>query len=306
MKKNSILFTVIISLVGFAFISCNFLTTSKPDSGITAPAIDVDSSGTALVITPTILSSTEYMNIFRYEVTGTGTDATVVENSLRCIGQILKSAEYTKTGTIIFFDKYTDNAKFYQYYVRYRTTNGYKVSKTTGTYAGRQTNADYKEVAVKLAGGVEKVKITYDADSAILSLNAAEVTIPNTDKDDTENPGQKIKFTFEVAISNSAQTRLFKLTEVTGVYQIDLRKVLPDQFLDTNLTIKALVGVETYEHTQGESENLATDYYNYYYSMPLKEITLHNIKDEEISYFVVKNENELVDLLEYPDGKISE
>ena len=178
---------------------------------------------------------------------------------------IIPSSNYNLSKTVSFTDYYSDSStSTYQYFTKYYTTSGYVTSKASEEFSGKTSGG---EKAISL-NSVTSTTLTYDTTTCVLSITAADITVP-TDHNSAA-------FTPMIAISNGTKTFLFALDTNGSNYEINLALALPDSFYDTALTIKYIVGEAAEEYDPSGSNVLYTCYY---YTEPL-DSTSFTIEDE--------------------------
>lgn len=282
MKK--IIFSFITVFI-FSLCSCDFLNiTNDKDSSssITAPVIETKSDG--LVISPTQVTGTVYLNIFRYEVDGATDSASIVANTTQNIGQVtlatINGSLYS--GSILFTDYYTSTSKYYQYFVRYKTSSAYKTSAVSGTYKGAGS-AGEKSITNKTAN--TPFQITLDNTQYILSVKNSDITMPAPlDASDS--------FDLMVGLNNGTNTILFPMTYDSGnsQYTVSLRNVLPDTFIAVPLTMKCIIGQTDVAVPKGTNDT-TTIYTLYHWTSPLSaEATVNSTAVDDFT--MPKNANE--------------
>lgn len=308
MKKN-ILFPLVLV---FSLISCDFLDIDSSDSGITAPSIKT--SGQQVIITPTTIGTAEYINLFRYEVSGTSADATIIENTMCNIGQSVKTKEYTKTGEIIFIDYYADKTKYYQYFARYKTPNGYLTSKTTATWQGVST--DVPEIT--RTDSSAPLEIVFNSTNNTLRFRADAISIPDIPTTiKVDELGNPISFAPMIAIYNTGKTQAFELQkEVDSTVSpsieywiLKLEDRIPESFFGKTLSINGIFGQDIDEHKNGQEESTnIIDYINYYWTLPLLKENISIISSESgetISHFIVTDDRTESDIFDYTDCELT-
>jgi hypothetical protein len=267
MKK---IFFILTAICIFSFSSCDFINVtnkSSDASAITAPAIESKSDG--LVVSPSYLAGTVYLNIIRYEVNGSTDSATIVENTTQNIGQVtvatINNSLYT--GSILFTDYYTDPSKYYQYFIRYKTSTEYKTSAVSGTYQGAGT-AGVKAITNNTSN--EAIQIVLNTSQYILSFTSTDIGIP-TPYDTTDS------FDLMIGLNNGTNTLLFPMTldSANNKYTLSLRNVLPDTFIATPLTMKCIIG-QTDATVQKGSNDTTTIYTVYHWTTSLSAAAVVN------------------------------
>ena len=131
MKKIILFFTTIIILT---FTSCDIIdiNNNETDTSIYAPTITNTTEG--LIIAPSIITGTLYMNIYRLVIKNNSIDSTTN------IGQITPATDYS--GPVQFTDYYCDSSKSYQYYIRYKTSHTYRYSEVSKTFTPTANNGE--------------------------------------------------------------------------------------------------------------------------------------------------------------------
>ena len=223
--KKIILFLTTLTIL--TFTSCEFIdiTNNEPDTSIYAPTITSATEG--LVIAPTIVTGTEYMNIFRYEISA---ESAIVENSTKNIGQINPADSYS--GPVQFIDYYCEASKSYQYYIRYKTSHTYRYSEASKTFV-LKTGSGEKAIT----SSEESVPVTFNKNQCILSFNSTLIDAIPTSYDTTKS------FNLMIGLNNSVSTYVFPMTlDSDNVYRVSLRNVIPSDFFDVDLELKCLIG----------------------------------------------------------------
>ena len=304
-------------MITFSLVSCNFIDTSKKQTGITAPNITKSSGSDTITITPTTVASSNYINIFREDA----------DLNIYNIGQIVKSENYTSTGEVNFIDYYTSGDKKYSYFARYKTSSGYHVSLSSGTYYGAPASGTDNEVSMQVdtTGGNSKLAVIYDSSAFTLKIKKSELKIPETydykNSIDTESA-----FTPMIAINNGSQTRLFELTEKniseestdesTGTttstdvayWFLDMRSKFPESFLNVELSIQGIVGQETEEvsNSENDDDTAETLYYVYRWTLPLgTDLIEISYTDSSVSKIIISPETDTSALLDYTSEEAS-
>ena len=273
--------------------SCGVVDFSNEKAEVPAPTVDI--SGENVIISIKTLAAYKYVNVIRYEVDDGTNNAGIKADSTFVIGQCVPQNASSALGTILFYDYYTDNTKFYQYYVQYMTPSGHVVSNTSGTVPGAGNGE------IQLTPDTAPVRIDYDSEQGLLSLEKARFDpMPETIN---SVPGTEEYFVLMVAISNGTRTQLFEFSESnltlngvpTDLYTINLKARLPESFIGRDLTIEGLVGSHE-EKKRGTYTNTDSFYFiNYCWTKPVaKTNTELYTKDSDgsstpKSYFVVEN-----------------
>ncbi len=304
-----VLFFSLITFI-FSLVSCNFIDTSKKQTGITAPNITKSSGSDTIIITPTTVASSTYINIFREDG----------DSNIYNLGQIVKTENYTSTGEVNFTDYYTSGDKKYSYFARYKTSSGYHVSLSSGIYNGAPAAGTDNEVSLQVdtSAGNSKITITYDSAAFTLKLKESELQIPET-YDYKNSIDTDSIFTPMIAINNGNQTRLFELTEKTITEEttgsdgtttstdvtywfLDMRSKFPESFLNVELSIQGIVGQEKEEISDSESDDGSSQilYSVYHWTLPLgTDLIEISYTDSSVSKIIVSPENDTSDLLDY-------
>ena len=289
MKKALFFLTALFSAALFS--TCGVIDFSNEKAEVPAPTVDY--AGNIISVSIKTITSYKYVNVIRYEVDDGTNNAGIKPDTTFVIGQCIPKKE--NLGVISFYDYYTDNTKYYQYYVQYMTASGHVVSNTSGTVQGAGTGEK------QLTPDSTPVRIDYDAEGGILSLEKARFDpMPETYY---SAPGSEEYFTLMVAISNGKRTQLFEFSESnltingvpTDLYSINLKARLPESFIGRDLTIQGLVGNQE-DKKRGTYTN--TDDYNfinYCWTKPVSktDIELYTKNDDGTSSphpdFVVEN-----------------
>ena len=278
MKKALFFLTALFSAALFS--SCGVIDFSNEKAEVPAPTVDI--SGDNVIVSIKTLASYKYVNVIRYEVDDGTNNAGIKADTTFVIGQSVPQNASASLGTILFYDYYTDNTKYYQYYVQYMTTSGHVVSKTSGTIKG--AGSGEKQLT---PGSTPPVHMDYDEESGILSLEKAWFDpMPETVN---STAGSEEYFVLMVAISNGTRTQLFEFSESnltlngvpTDLYTINLKARLPESFIGRTLTIEGLVGSQD-KDKRGTYENTTShNFINYCWTKPVKkdDVNLY-IKDE--------------------------
>lgn len=264
MKKilffNNIIFTLTALVCA---MSCNLININNSESSDTIEAPVIENGAGGWVISPATVTGTLYYNIFRYEVTDGTSSGTIVEGTTTSIGQVIPYTDTkanTYSGTVSFIDYYTDTSKYYQYYIRYKTSHAYRYSKVTGTYSGSGTSG---VKAITNNTGLEKIQIALDSSQYIISFASTDVTMP-TPFDATDT------FDVMVGLNNGVSTYLYPMTKDTAnnKYSLSLRNVLPSDFMDVTLTMTCIIG-QTDEKKLAGSNSETTLYTTYHWTSAL-------------------------------------
>jgi len=252
MKKTFFSLLVFFSLLT---VACGLIDIDNNDTTvIAAPSISIATEGH--VISPTIVTGTSYMSIFRYRVTDASNSATIVADTTVLIGQITPAENYT--GSVQFTDYYTASGEFYQYYIRYKTSHTYSYSSASGTYPGNG-NPGTKPIT-----GTAPLDILYTDSQYILSFTSSMINMPSP-KDSADT------FDLMVGLNNGISTLLFPFTfdNANSKYTMALRNVLPTDFLNTPLSMSCIVGQTDEDVVKGSNDNTVI-YTTYHWSSSLK------------------------------------
>ncbi|MBO4404155.1 MAG: hypothetical protein J5780_02350, partial [Treponema sp.] len=257
--------------------SCGVVDFSNEKPEITAPTVNSNNGDVIISIPPH--GGYKYVNVIRYEVADGSAGASSVQDSAVMIGQAIpqnvsageNDSPKLFSGNILFYDHYTDNTKFYRYYVQYMTASGRVVSSSTGTVQGAGTG----EIA--LTATPVPVRSDYDSSSGVLMLTKSFFDpMPETAKSE---PGNEEYFKLMIALSNGTRKQLFELSEAnvkiqgvdTEVYTINLKARLPESYIGSEITIEGFTG-----HQEDKDPGLYTsldvnkpNFINYYWTKPV-------------------------------------
>ena len=217
---------------------------------------DYDTSDKQVTLTiHKINSDTDYINIYRQE---TGGDEIVR-------GLIFPKDAPNNPMTYTFIDSLVKNGKSYKYRVRYHNPKGYYYSEWSSEIT-IDTILDAYDEADVLTYEDNSAKFNLDTTDYSLSLTAALIA-PSAIQDFS---GYKPM----LVISTSTKTQLFEVDNdfIAANKSISLRGLLPLDFMDTPITISAVLGQkrEYFNPTEPEEEKLITKFLSWTEPLNLK------------------------------------
>lgn len=258
------LLVICASVLIIAF-SCSLEASNSKDSastGIAAPTILADSDKLTITSAPIkdeyFLSTVTYANIFRME-----TNAPNGTGSWKNIGQVVLVKSTDSFDSFSFFDPYVTEDMYYSYVIRYCTTSGYVssgVAQSEKVASGKGT----KKVS---ASNVEAYYERNDESgiyTLCLTAPAAGITdIPSafTSLCLLISNGSSIK-PFEIAVPDTDASDATLKTVAIPTDTVEMHKLLPEAFLDVNLTAEGLILVT-------EKDDDTKKYKRYYWTEPV-------------------------------------
>ena len=243
MKKiNRSLFVLIIAAVCLsALTGCNWnLSDTKylerPDVNLEEKGFQIRGSY--------VNSNTKYINIYRQDVHDSKN--TKIE---RVAVLFPKGNDDPNDQTYIYKDKNVYSNHKYRYYVRFVTEDGEKNrtewSEPKAPKAGVDPSASF---AYNLNSGYYK----YDKDSMTLTIQGATDFTPplSTVIDDID------KYKPALVFQAGDLIQAFELSDPNTTKQVNLKTLLPQSFLNTDISLLGIVGQKKVENTSGKTTEL--------------------------------------------------
>lgn len=216
MNKKNLWVSIIFTYAVLCFFSCNSLFNEEEDSQVYLPAPMVTTNSTSVTISCNTSENTLWINVFRSE------DSVEPYN----IGQIIPKKKFSNS--VQFIDNHMDPAKNYKYYIRsaIKDETGIIHSNTKSVSVDAIGSAT-GEIAVSFSG-----TITYDGTS-VLTFSA----LPTASQGDAC-----------ITLSNGKTTLFIPVATTT----LELRDLLPEDFIGVPLTTKGLVAQIATEDTKNK------------------------------------------------------
>ena len=258
MKKIVGLFAAALVFAGIsAVISCSLTQSeSEPDEGIKAPTIAPGADGASYIISASAIKNSIlednilYANIIREQCSDAKFSGTVTAMN---IGQINRTEATTDFDSFIFVDKFT-NGDYYRYYVRYYDSSSkvYLYSNKTDPVSGNAAS----EANLTPTDTTFYYDYTCNNQTETYTLTSDDaVTVPSSDFSE-----------LAIVLSNGSSVKPFKLTGLASGATVvpvgsltELYRILPDAYLDVELTVKGIIGIAQL------TEATETSRFDYYY-----------------------------------------
>lgn len=241
MKKLSKFSKILLSfmLISLSFLSCN-LEIEEEDK-LSPPTCDADAGNCISFSIKKYNSETQYINIYRKDITDSDTNAPY-EN----IGLIFPKNFPDKEQTNGFKDIFVKNGHSYVYYAR--IFDGQKYIKTQESYEIKiPSNANCFPDTADFTYNVNQATFTYDSENFT-------ITIDGTITDSTNIPSNR-SFTPVVIISSSEKSETFVLPPLVNGTVISLQSILSNDFFNKNIVIEGICGQEIeYDDSNTEIE----------------------------------------------------
>lgn len=206
-------------------ISCNF--TVEDTSLLNKPDIEETSAGIGVRI-PVLNATTQYINLYRRDVTdtNTGTNAKIIS-----LGILFPQVIGNQTSSYFFEDINIYKTHKYQYYVRYTDNDG--ISYTSA----------WSDVAKAKSGFDSEIPLTYNTSTVKFSFNEKNQTLkihgtilPPGIPDFNEN------YVPVISVKSDTASEVFELGELSEDEPINLRGILSSDFMDKEITIIGILG----------------------------------------------------------------
>lgn len=223
MKKGTSLFFISIAILGITLFSCKL---KIEDTDLyDAPLAHITESQITIVI-PKMNSDTKYINIYRRDKTD--------NNEIINIALLYQPLALEKDNkTFIYTDSLVLQNHSYDYMVRYYSDGEYYYSAwseiievETGTYS--------YPAGTSLKFETSGAKLIYEKSNHTLTINGT-ITIPGITNFATEYYPMLI-------IKSETATQTFLISSIADGTDIPLVGMLPQEFLDTDITIQGIVG----------------------------------------------------------------
>lgn len=239
MNKKFFFVGFVCAFVVLCLFSCDSLFKEKEDSEANLPAPMVTTNSTGVTLSCNTSENTLWINVFRSE------DSNEPYN----IGQIIPKTKFSNS--VQFVDKHMDSTKAYKYYIRSAIKDSTGIvhsnTKTVSVSAiGTATGA----ISVSFSG-----TITYNEES-LLTFSALPTATEGTPC---------------ITLSNGETTLFIPVTATT----LDLRELLPEEFLGVKLTTKGLVAQIVEEEEQNN--------WDMYYWSPKTDISILKASDTSVT-----------------------
>ena len=240
MKKGTSIFTVI-SILCLTLCACNL---SLEDTDLLdAPEASPLNNQISIII-PKINNETKYINIFRQESSDT---------DVKSIGIVFPKAIINKN--YFFVDELAVKNRSYKYKVRYCDKSGYRETKWSSQISTKDLTFPHDE-SETMKYDATGAKFNFDKDDYTLTING---TI--SEPDFTGYSSTIYKPMIIVSNLETNKSEAIKISSIANHTIIPLRNILPNYFLDTNISIVGIVAQRNvYVDENAEEDKLETMY----------------------------------------------
>lgn len=245
MKKTkiSLLFISAIIFSSITFNSCNFNLSET--NYLTRPDVELVENG--FRINGTYVSSDiDYINIYRQDL------STSAKNPRTERVAILypKGDETSGNQNYFYIDKNIYKLHEYRYYVRFVTTKG---EKNRTDWSEKKTHKDYgADTAASFKYDIKNTYYKFDSDNLTLNLSEdKDFTAPTVISDIAE-------YVPSLVFQAGDTIQVFELTTPNTTKTINLKTLLPQNFLTTDITLLGIVGQKKVYNTSGTTPILQT------------------------------------------------
>lgn len=259
---------------GFLFSACDGINFSNDKKDITSPTVSAES--TAIIVQPAIYTSAAYMLVYRKVVGVDGSDFN--------IAQIVREENSPSNMPVSFIDYYTDSAKEYVYYIKYKTSDGYLVSEDSDVINGAGTG----EAEFTLAAGTE-INATYKVLEEKLYITQADITAIPQDPTPAE-------FSLYLSVNNGVRSLLFEMDKNATDYYLNFKEKLPSNFRNVNLDVEKFNLVGQYYFPKFNNDLTVLYYVVYIRSKPVK-VNI-SFDDPEVDSIII-HDNDSNDIFDY-------
>ena len=222
MKKGTSFILLFAAILGITFSSCKLKI--EDESLYDKPAVHVTENQVTVVISK-VSVDTKYINIYRRDKQN---------DEVYNIGILFHpEALLEDNKNYIYVDSLVKEGHSYDYRVRYRINDEYFYSEWSNKIEVTSENNAYEE----------SVNLTYQANGATLIYEKTDFTLkidgnmtaPDFPEFSTEN------FKPMLIFKSDKLTQAFEIASIADDTIIELRGLLPSEFLDTNISILGIV-----------------------------------------------------------------
>ncbi len=227
MKKGTSFFYIFIAILGITFFSCKLKI--EEESLYDKPGVNVTSNQVTVII-PNINSATKYINVYRRDKQN--------DEQINIGIMYYPSALENDNKNFCYIDSLVTATHFYEYRARYCINNEYYYTEWSDKIEIKSNYNCYPETT-NLKYQTSGSYIVFEATDSTIKFNGT-VTPPNFSEFASDYKPMLI-------IKNSSQTQAFEIsaTAITNHTAIELIGLLPQSFLDTDITIQGIVGQKT-------------------------------------------------------------
>ena len=222
MKKGTSFILLFAAILGITFSSCKLKV--EDENLYDKPAVSITKDQVTVVISR-VSVDTKYINIYRRDKQN---------DEVYNIGILFHpEALLEDNKNYIYVDSLVKEDHSYDYRVRYRINDEYFYSEWSNTIEVTSENNAYEE----------SVNLTYQANGATLIYEKTDFTLkidgnmtaPDFPEFSTENYKPMLIF------KSDKLTQAFEIASIADDTIIELRGLLPSEFLDTNISILGIV-----------------------------------------------------------------
>jgi len=228
MKKGTSFFYIFITILGITFLSCKLKV--EEENLYDKPGVNVTTNQVTVII-PNINTDTKYINVYRRDKQN--------DEQINIGIMYYPSALENDNKNFCYIDTLVTASHSYQYKARYCINGEYYYTDWSDTIEIESTYNCYPETT-NLKYQTNGAYIIFEATDSTINFNGT-VTAP--DFPEFASEGYKPM----LIIKNSSQTQAFEIsaTAITNHTAIGLIGLLPQSFLDTDITIEGIVGQKT-------------------------------------------------------------
>ncbi len=228
MKKGTSFFYIFIAILGITFFSCKLKV--EEESLYDKPGVNVTANQVTVII-PNINTDTKYINVYRRDKQN--------DEQVNIGIMYYPYALENDNKNFCYIDTLVTAGHSYQYKVRYCINGEYYYtdwSDAITIQASYNCYAESTNLKYQTSGGY----IVFESTDSTITFNGT-VTAPDFPEFSTE--GYKPM----LIIKSSSQTQAFAISAeaITNHTAIELIGLLPQSFLDTDITIEGIVGQKT-------------------------------------------------------------
>ncbi len=237
MKKNIFILAMFMIVLGIGLTSCDslFEPEDEEENYLPTPTVKYTSGTVSISCDAAASDNILWINVFRK-------NASDQDNEFINIGQVLPYTGLSFSNSAQFTDEHINGDTEYEYYIRYARKNGSKVSYERTSANKIRTDSSAKGELQPTSAN--EVSLTYELKEGAYTLTGAAPSFS----------------TGEAYLSVSNGTKTVPVHFSSGM---DLRDVLPTDFLDVPITFGVFVAQLEYH----DEVNKVT---NYYWSLPVK------------------------------------
>ena len=224
MKKGTSVFLFLIAFLGTTLLSCKLKV--EDTTLYDKPGVKLITDGIQVIITK-VSTDTKYLNIYRRDK---------ADNEIICISLMTHPLSLENDNkTYCFIDKLVKDEHSYDYRVRYNVGGEYFYTEWSDIQKAKSDDVTYLSDSINLSYQTTGASLRYQKSNNTLKISGT-ITEPDFPGFATEG------YTPMLIIQSETATQTFELADISDGTLFPLNTTLPSIFLDTDLTIKGIVG----------------------------------------------------------------